>query len=105
MRGSPAAKRDLFYDLSTSRFGKAGLRILSRQVGRECGFHPLISREKGSGLHTSHGRKDLMPLHDSAHYLMLSVVSKAARFPIKGEYRVRYYATEDADRGMIFFRT
>jgi hypothetical protein len=74
----------LFYDLSTgdsrpprlsgSRW-RAGLPPPhSLPTSREsCGFHPLTSREKDSGLHTSHSRKDLMTLHDVANYLMLSV--------------------------------
>ncbi len=50
-RGSPALKRDLFYDVSTSRFGEAGLRILPRSFGaRELRLPPLIRREKVSGL-------------------------------------------------------
>ena len=50
-QGSPAAKRDLFYDVLTSRFGQAGLRILLRSFGaKELRLPPLIRREKDSGL-------------------------------------------------------
>jgi len=41
----------LFYDISTSRFEEAGLRILPRSFGAgKLRLPPLIRREKDSGL-------------------------------------------------------
>ena len=63
-------RRCLFYDVSTSRFREAGLRILPRSFGAgELRFPPLIRREKHSSLPPVTAEKTPCPSHGFLDYV------------------------------------